>query len=236
MTPSPRWQRRAQPWLGTLVEVSLPTGYEALFDAAFDAIAQVQRLMSVFDRHSDIARFNAASAGAAVPIDPRTAAVLRLARAVEQRSHGSFDISVGSGRGWRVAGCTLHKLDATTRLDLGGLAKGAAVDRAIDTLRRAGVGAAAVNAGGDLRCFGSLELPIRLRDEQHGGTRDFAALRDGAFATSRRALAGGAGVERHVSVAAPRAAWADALTKVVALSGDTAHPLLARLGATAWLH
>jgi thiamine biosynthesis lipoprotein len=39
-----------------------------------------------------------------------------------------------------------------------------------------------------------------------------------------------------VSVAAPRCLWADALTKVVAISGDTAHPLLARHGAMAWQH
>jgi thiamine biosynthesis lipoprotein len=234
--PSSRWQRRAQPWLGTLVEVGLPVGQEALFNAAFEAVEQVQWLMSVFDRRSDIARFNAAGAGASLLINRQTATVLRLARAVERRSGGIFDISVGSGRGWLVAGGALHKLDATTRLDLGGVAKGHAVDRAIDTLRRAGASAASVNAGGDLRCFGDIELPIRLRDELAGGTRDFASLRDGAFATSRRALAGGGAAERHVSVAAPRAAWADALTKVVALSGDTAHPLLARLGATAWLH
>jgi thiamine biosynthesis lipoprotein len=39
-----------------------------------------------------------------------------------------------------------------------------------------------------------------------------------------------------VSVAAPRCLWADALTKIVAISGDAAHPLLARHGAKAWQH
>jgi thiamine biosynthesis lipoprotein len=40
----------------------------------------------------------------------------------------------------------------------------------------------------------------------------------------------------HVSVAAPLCLWADALTKIVAASGDPAHPLLARHDARAWLH
>jgi thiamine biosynthesis lipoprotein len=37
-------------------------------------------------------------------------------------------------------------------------------------------------------------------------------------------------------VAAPRCLWADALTKVVALTGRADHPALAARGATAWLH
>ncbi len=41
------------------------------------------------------------------------------------------------------------------RLDLGGFAKGHAVDLAVKTLREFGVTAAIVEAGGDLRCFGS---------------------------------------------------------------------------------
>jgi thiamine biosynthesis lipoprotein len=43
-------------------------------------------------------------------------------------------------------------------------------------------------------------------------------------------------VRAHVSVAAPLALWADALAKVVAVSGDDRHPLLARHSARAWLH
>jgi thiamine biosynthesis lipoprotein len=40
----------------------------------------------------------------------------------------------------------------------------------------------------------------------------------------------------HASVAAPLCLWADALTKIVAASGDASHPLLARHDARAWLH
>jgi FAD:protein FMN transferase len=84
-----------------------------------------------------------------------------------------------------------------------------------------------------------------LRDETSGGVRPFATLRDGAFATShfdrcsRSRIASderARPVRAHVSVAAPLCLWADALTKVVAISGDTSHPLLARFDASAWLH
>ena len=108
-----------------------------------------------------------------------------------------------------------------------------------------GVESGWVNAGGDLRAFGGAELPVQLRDEASGGVRPFATLRDGAFATShfgrhtRSQIAAGARASptrAHVSVAAPLCLWADALTKVVAISGDTSHPLLARFEASAWLH
>jgi len=118
---------------------------------------------------------------------------------------------------------------------------------------RAGCGAGWVNAGGDLRVFGDVALPLHLRDEHQGGTWAIGSLADGAFATShfgpgcrsqlhaprsrrRSGTVGAAPVAAWVSVAAPRGLWADALTKVVAASGDTRHPLLARLGACAWWH
>jgi thiamine biosynthesis lipoprotein len=108
-----------------------------------------------------------------------------------------------------------------------------------------GIEAGWVNAGGDLRAFGNVDTPVQLRDEATGGVRTFATLRDGAFATShfgpdsRSRLAAGARAtppRAYASVAAPLCLWADALTKVVALSGDTSHPLLARFAACAWLH
>jgi thiamine biosynthesis lipoprotein len=105
----------------------------------------------------------------------------------------------------------------------------------------AGCPAGWVNAGGDLRAFGDIDLPLQLRDEASGGVHSFGSLRDGAFATSHfspgmRPLAGLSAAHAHASVAAPSCLWADALTKVLAISGDTAHPLLARYGAQGWLH
>ena len=171
--------------------------------------------------------------------------VLGAAGELRQASDGVFDISVGTGcSGWACDGLVLRKLCREVRLDLGGIAKGHAVDVAITALQAAGVVAGWVNAGGDLRVFGPLALPIDLRDEQSGGVRRFATIEDGAFATSwitapkpglkqpdRTELSG-----RHASVAAEQCLWADALTKVVALTGDAQHALVAAHGAQAWLH
>ncbi len=243
------WLRRARPSLGTLVEIGIEADAarpDAVFDAAFDTIAQVQRCLSRFDPSSDIARFNALPGGASLPVREPTVVVLEAARALRDESGSLFDITLGSGAmGWHCDGDVLHKSGDGARLDLGGIGKGYAVDAAVQALRGRGCTAGWVNAGGDMRAFGAAEVPVSLRDEQSGGARPFATLADGAFATShfdagsRSQAVGrtsGAPVRAHASVAAPLCLWADALTKLVALSGDTRHPLLARYGAQAWLH
>jgi FAD:protein FMN transferase len=239
--------RRAQVLLGTLVEVS---GDDAsAIAAAFAAIAHVHARMSRFEAASDIGRFHALPRGGSIEVDAQTAEVLAAAADLHAQSDGAFDVALGSAHGgWRIEGLTLTRLDESVRLDLGGIAKGHAVDRGIAALRAHGCRAGYVNAGGDLRVFGALELPVVLRDEQRGGVRPFCTLSDGALATShfagssrstlfttRRAEAG-VSAERHVSVAAPSCLMADALTKIIAATGRADHPLLARHGAIAWLH
>lgn len=242
------WERRARLLLGTLVEVGLPARDMARgsADRAFAAIAEVQACLSRFDPASDVARFASLRDGATMRVRALTVEVLSAARELQHASDDAFDITQGSGpRSWRLSGNELHKLCAAVRFDLGGIGKGLAVDRAVRALIEAGCTVGWVNAGGDLRAFGAIELPVMLRDEASVGVRLFARLSDGAFATSyfapgARSLAfdarSGAAAQAHVSVAAPLCLWADALTKVVAITREPAHPLLARYGARAWLH
>jgi len=248
------WLRRARPLLGTLVEVAVRDGGApgdtaggagAAVRAAFDAIAHVQARMSRFDPASDVSRFHALAAGEAITIDPVTTEVLQAARWLQGVTGDVFDVSLGSGaRGWRCNGARLERLAPGATLDLGGIAKGLAVDLAVEALRRHGCASGWVNAGGDLRVFGDASVAVMLRDEAHGGVHPFASLTDGALASSHfgpgsRSQAWG--LDRgaracHVSVAAPRCLWADALTKVVAVSGDARHRALEACGARAWLH
>lgn len=240
-------QRRARPLLGTLVEVGMASSSAdgaAAFDAAFSAIETVQACMSRFEPDSDVSRFHALPVGQSLLVDRVTAQVLQTAAWLQAESAGLFDIALGSARhGWQCKGLRLTKLRAGVQLDLGGIAKGHAVDCAVAAMQAAGCTAGWVNAGGDLRAFGELELPVSLRDEQHGGVRAFGSLSDGALATSHfgrgarsRLWRADAAREAHVSVMAARCLWADALTKVVALSQEPRHPLITALGAQAWLH
>jgi len=240
---NPGLQRRARPLLGTLLEIALPAQAGAeQFEAGFAAVQAVQASLSRFEAGSDIARFNRLPAAQSLELTLLSARVLRAAALLQTLSGAVFDISQGTGpQAWHLEGLRLHKRSAEVRLDLGGIAKGFAVDRAVAALRRAGCALGSVNAGGDLRVFGELNLRLQLRDEQTGGVREFGQLAEGSFATSylsehSRSAAYPAAKAMHVSVAAPRCLWADALTKLVACTGNPRHPLLARFGASAFLH
>lgn len=245
-----RWLRRAKPLLGTLVEVGVrddTLDSDRAIREAFESIMLVQALMSKFEPRSDVSRFHSLRKGESVAVHTHTAAVLVAAKQLHHETDGSFDITLHSAPdGWRFDGQRWQRLDNAARIDLGGIAKGYAVDLAVRTLMKKGCTSGWVNAGGDLRAFGSADVPLCLRDEKRGGVRPFARLQDGAIATSHFSATSRCAVSRracertpvaaHVSVAAPSCMWADALTKVVAQSGDTEHPVLARHHAQAWSH
>jgi thiamine biosynthesis lipoprotein len=128
-------------------------------------------------------------------------------------------------------------------LDFGGIAKGYAVDRAVAALRRAGLANGVVNAGGDLRVFGDEEETVLVRSPFDAAELwPVAALRDAACATSASGEvaardedvdAADGPAPRSVTVFAPTACAADALTKIVWRQGPRARALLRRARARA---
>jgi thiamine biosynthesis lipoprotein len=270
--------RRAQPWLGTIVDITVRDGAPGAAQAitlAFAEVALVQRLMSFHDPDSDVSRLNRAGAGDLIEVSPHTAEVLRLAEAVHAACDGVFNIACAPqlvqwgclpapqapmpayGARLRVlemAGQAQVRKLAYGWIDLGGVAKGYAVDLAILALARAGARSACVNAGGDLRAIGDEAFEVALRDPANPtGAGATLAVRGQALATSatyfsKRARAGGdvsAMVDGRdgtpvlsgssVSVRAATCAVADALTKVVLATGRADHPALAAFGAAAFI-
>jgi thiamine biosynthesis lipoprotein len=249
------WVARAAIALGTFVEVRLRSSEasENRFAAAFAAIAKVQRRMSAHDDASDLARIARRAHRRPVAVDAQTFEVLSLALTLFHLSEGRFDITRGPRR---VRGGTFDCVDlisprhVTSRrplsIDLGGLAKGYAVDRAVSALRASGVTQGVVNAGGDMRVFGAMWSSVRLRDPRNAThLLELGELRDSAVATSGDYFRGngaalfgrGRGRPRayasSVTVIAPTCALADALTKIVATDWRRAPRILARLRAQA---
>jgi len=257
------WQRiRQKPGLGTFVEIGVAVtpgaDPDAIIDKAFAGIADIQRLMSFHDPDSDLSRLNRAQ-GEAVALDRRTICVLRLARALMRASGGLFDCTVGAqlvaqgrlpdhGIAAEASGRAEHilieggtvRLAAPVLITLDGIAKGYAVDGAIDILRRSGCIGGYVNAGGDMRVFGRWPLPVHRR-EVDGAIRPLGALKDNALATSSFGqdaarfpglIVGSASPEPGVFSVISRRAWrADALTKVAALTpADRRADVVAGLG------
>ncbi len=267
--------RRAQPWLGTLVDIAADGDPQAI-TPAFAEVALVHRLMSFHDAASDISRLNRAAPGDLLALHPHTWQVLQLAARIAELSQGMFNIACaprlvdwqclpppdaattpGYQPALAVYRCEQQPLVrklAPGWVDVGGIAKGYAVDLAVEALQRAGADSGCVNAGGDLRGFGDRDWPVAVRDPlAPGRVGAQVKLRNEALATSaacfsaRRhqgrqvsALVDGRSGEplvtpASVSVRAPRCALADALTKVVLASGDARHPALAGMQASAFI-
>jgi thiamine biosynthesis lipoprotein len=248
--------RRARPLLGTLVDVEACGGADArhAVAAAFEAIAEVHRLMNRHDPGSDIGRINAAPANVAVRVDSRTRHVLEIAAALHRDSDGAFDCTrhaEDDGRGhWELCGDIVRKSGPCT-LDLGGIAKGYAVDCAIDVMRRFELDQALVNAGGDMRHIGVVARDIAVRDPAVPAeiALHCRLLNEALASSSAAGLSttppGQSRIVGHLneiplragaSVLAPTCMLADALTKVVLATGAPAHPLLARYGARTLLY
>jgi len=257
--------RRAKPWLGTLVSIDVDGVDEARFteasDRAFARIAAIHAAMSFHEASSDLRAMARARTGDTLPLHAETCAVLQLALAFETQSGGAFNACCAVtlvARSLLPAPDDASPPQASTLaeaiellpddrvrvlrpawIDLGGIAKGYAVDAAVEELQRAGVQAGLVNAGGDLRAFGGHRTTVHVRDPRSPTLAlPVAELQDLACATSAWSLTSPASRAAHVvgtlgdnvpmsvTVFAPSCAAADALTKVVWLRGEAAVDLM----------
>lgn len=253
---------RCRPLLGTFVEITAPEGWGAAVDAAFEAMAHVHARMSFHEAASDLAAIRQAEPGRAIRLDRETVAVLRLSLDLHESTGGLFDVTVGRqlvASGFLPAEGIgpLERFDGTmadilirddthirTRrpmlVDLGGIAKGYAVDRAVEVLIAHGAPLGLVNAGGDLRAFGEIDWTVALRDADNV-VRSQTVVRNCAVASSanllgRRSLQtphigrGGQAIlaDHRTTVVAQSCAIADAMTKVAMIDADLADGVLAR--------
>lgn len=187
--------------MGTTIELSLdaPDGPEAgaALDRAVRAFEEVERTCSRFRPDSELSRLNRRRAGV---VSPLLADVLRAALDGRARTGGLFDptvhdavVAAGYDRAFeRIDACPAlppapggadvaldgrHvRLGPGARIDLGGIAKGYAADRACDELAR--VGRCLVDAGGDVAVSGTWIVGV------DGGPA--LELTDAAVATSGR--------------------------------------------------
>jgi len=166
--------------------------------AAHAAIQLVDSLMSNWTTTSEVARINRVADSVTTHVQPLVADVIARSLRVWRGSDHTFDITIeplvrawgfiGGPRrvptdqearaAWALVGAgdvafdsaagTIHFARRGMRIDLGGIAKGYAVDRAMDVLRARGVKAALVDASGNMMSLGtppgSEHWRIGLRD------------------------------------------------------------------------
>ena len=244
---------------------------KAAIEESFAAIQEVDRLMSNYRDDSELAMINARAATEAIRVSDPMFAVLRAAQEVSERSQGAFDVTVGPlVKLWgfhdrkphvptaeelaRVkplvsfrnlildpAKQTVRFARPGTEIDLGGIAKGFAVELAGGVMRRRGL-SAFIDAGGNQymvgRPAGKASWTLGIKDpeapEHLLGTID---IDEGSLSTSAQGtnflIANGrkyghildprtlepAAARLSVTVVAKDATLADALSKVGFLLG-----------------
>lgn len=242
---------------------------EQAVDAAWVEIERLDRVMSHFRDDSDLSRLNRDGGRGFVAVDPSLHDILVSSVSLSRRTGGRFDVTmapvlrvwqraleagqppsdadiaqaracVGADHIETLAPDRVRFTTPCTAVELGGVGKGYAVDRALAVLASRGVRNALVNAGGSsIGAIGtppaSSGWPVRLGAPVTG--RDVVLLRDTSMSTStqhRRAFARGVG--RFGAIVDPRAGApvpSDASVTVIAANGTAAEALTKALLMTA---
>jgi thiamine biosynthesis lipoprotein len=193
---------------------------KACIEAGFNQLRRVDELMSDYKSDSQVSMVNRDAFAKAVVVDDDLFEVLSIAAEYSKESNGAFDVTVGpvvdlwrkaEDTGWMPTedelalarskvGCQKLILDEEAktvsfavegmRLDLGGIAKGYAIDLAVEAMQKAGAVGGLIDVGGDIRCFGT---PPNSKESWLVGLQDptvddqlllVLKLRDMAVATS----------------------------------------------------
>lgn len=227
--------------LGTFVEIGIDKtliNYEQTVTEAFAIIEDLNQRLNFHSPESELNSLNNAN-GRFVKMSRLSVNVIKLAKQIGKESGDKFNCTIGNGLGFlcsssldigksddiEISGDNV-KIRSNTKIILDGIAKGFAIDLAVNLLKRKGVTSGWVNAGGDLRVFGNLEWPVYIKDP-NGVSKALIKLKNSAIATSftsaekdfNRFTARYANKNSNnglISVVSNTAWRADALTKVAA--------------------
>ena len=256
---------RCKPLLGTYVRLTLTADAArdtllAMSVRAFARIERVERLMSFHDPDSELSRLNRLAHRRPCPVSAETEAVLRQAQRLSRASQGLFDISIApalirqgllpaidadidESANWRDLRLENGRVSFAKKMliDLGGIAKGYAVDQAMSVL--SDDIDAVINAGGDIRMNRWRDKTVSIRYAASGHEQTVETpMRAAAIASSASYYLNGKSAiiapgQRQApaspcvySVFASNCMLADALTKIAFLSGGR-HDLILASGA-----
>ncbi|BCN93477.1 FAD:protein FMN transferase [Thiomicrorhabdus immobilis] len=249
--------KRMKPLLGTFVEVGILDSetkdihqQNRYFEVAFKALQTIASQMSFHHEDSALSQLNK-SPRRWVSLPKETLKVLALAKQLGEQSAELFNCTVGGHlvqnqklpdhfpHRFNLSGSSMDieikqnqaRLITPVLITLDGIAKGYAIDFALEKLQSLGVQSAWINAGGDIKVIGEIKLPIHRRKvSQTNSLEPLTELTNCALATSQISrdlsvtlpsqIVDTQGIEAQeglISVATSQAWLADGLTKVLAL-------------------
>ncbi len=190
----------------------------AAMQAGFDEIKRLEQLLSTWRSDSELSRVNAEAGRFPVKVSQETLDLVVRSLEMAKLTHGGFNIALGPAiEAWSItdqqnipndkelqrlrslvnwtnvridkaAGTIFLPLEGM-RLDVGGIGKGYAADRAVEEMKRAGATGGVVALSGDIKTFGVLPdrkgFPVGIRHpRQEGSLLTVVELKDEAISTA----------------------------------------------------
>lgn len=266
------WLKQQQDIMGTQVTVELwhdsPQIRQDCSERVFIEMHRIDDLMSPYKSSSEISFINNNAAMAFIGISEEMSALIKQSLEFSRLSDGAFDISFASigyrydyrnqrqpsdrfinqhlasldYRHIRLKGNKIKFDNSGVRIDLGGIAKGYAVDRAVEIVRECGIKEAMISAGGDSRILGKKRGKPWIIGIQHPRKPDDLAillpLSDTAISTSgdyqRFFMVDGKRIHHIINPATGQSAnqnWSTTVTGPDALTTDALSTTIFVLGA-----
>jgi thiamine biosynthesis lipoprotein len=185
-------------------------------ERAQQRLLSIEARMSTWIDASEVSQFNVAQTDCEVPFSRATRTVLRASQQAFEDTGGAFDITcrplielwrraesqgvvpraqeIAAARrssNWLLIELTdsgAIKRAQSARFDLGGIAKGYAIDQAVEVMQSCDLAGGMVDVGGDLRCFGTppagSRWTVQVRDPFSCDVLTSFQLGEGAVCTS----------------------------------------------------
>jgi len=214
---------RVQLQMGTYARVLIYGGNNKDVDAAFSEIKKLDNLLSDYNPKSEISEINNMAGEKAVKVNPQVIEVLEIAKNIASETGGVFDPTIGAltigvyrfGResddepnienidkakslvnykDLILDGDNVYLKRKGMMIDLGGIGKGYAVEKAVTVLKERGIKRGVVSLSGDLKVFGD-ELEIAIKNPWSPGA--IATFTTGA---SNLAISTSGSYERFVDI------------------------------------
>ena len=191
---------------------------KAAIDSAFAEIDRLGKLLNFFAADSEVSLINSAAGTKPVRVSRETVDIIEKALYAADKTAGAFDISIGPvAQLWdfhaqtmpgekalreklRLVGYRDIVVDKTAStvslrkkgmmIDLGGIAKGYAADRAAEIIKSRGIKAGIIAAAGDIKTFGvrpdGSPWNVGIKNPRQTGEKDeiFATIRMNGLAIS----------------------------------------------------
>jgi thiamine biosynthesis lipoprotein len=192
---------------------------EDAIDKAFSEIEKLGKLFDFYSSESEVSLINKNAGISEQKVSPEVLEILDRALFISEKTGGAFDVTIGPvitlydfykkikpeendiKRNLPLVNyreLIIDKNKSTVFLskkgmlvDLGGIAKGYAADKAVETLKRNGIHSGIVSVAGDIKCFGlkpdGKPWKIGIRNPRAEGPEDIMAtvnLSDMAISTS----------------------------------------------------